>query len=64
MTNEKFTFLGFGLVKNNSILSTAQDIISALKNRNPVKPIAANLNSHASFRQEEKDALRCFLSNA
>jgi DNA mismatch repair protein MSH5 len=43
------------------VISRAQEIIAALNGRNPVKPIAANLNSHATFRQEEKDALRCFL---
>ena len=44
-----------------NVISRAQEIISALNTGDPVKPIAANLNSHATFRQEEKDALRCFL---
>ena len=43
------------------VISRAQEIISVLKSRDSVKPIAANLNSHATFRQEEKDALRFFL---
>ena len=43
------------------VLSRTQEIISALKSRASVKPIAANLNSHATFRQEEKDVLRFFL---
>ena len=43
------------------VITRAQEIISALNTGDPVKPIAANLNSHATFRQEEKDVLRCFL---